>query len=73
MRGRVCPADGYSLRDITTHDSVNSEWLCTNPWHPLPPGPCPQCGHLFPRAAHLDEHTLAECTNCRSHWQPFAG
>ena len=65
-----CRSDGYPLRDVTTHDSTSREWMCTNPWHPKDPGPCPQCGSRIPKAPFLAED-IAECRRCRHHWLPL--
>ena len=46
-------------------------WGCSNPWHPVLPGPCPACGDA--RRPHSSVSALARvasCVACRHQWDP---
>ena len=61
---RFCPDDAYPME----RDPEGEVWVCTNPWHPLHPGPCPKCGSTgHHKASSLGEAEVV-CASCGHLW-----
>jgi hypothetical protein len=66
-----CSYDGYPMESMAELGNEHVEWLCTNPWHPKAPGPCPNCGTRHrPRVAAIARNPKALCSECGAIWQP---
>ena len=66
-----CPEDGYPMQHHAGFGGGHTR--CTNPWHPIDPGPCPECGSPgFHRKASFGTEE-ATCGSCSARWKPDLG